>query len=278
MAKTKIVLDPGHGKYGNPAKVNGSWIVKGFYEGTNNYEAVQLLKAELEKYEDVEIVITRKNIDDDPSLDKRGEMGRDADLFYSWHSNGVENKNAYGVSSFSSVRRNGKALCDAISKAVVEVFKECGSKSTYYRGYSQRPWDESLPMVDWYGVLRNSTLENPVQATQGKTPIDSKCKNSIIIEHGFHSNPAECEILNNPVALKKIVTAEAKAIAKYLGLKEKDPEPTPTPPDPAPDGYYYFAILSANKNKKYAEEDVANAKKLGFKDAYVKYAKRDGAL
>lgn len=275
--KTKIVLDPGHGKYGNPAKVNGQWIVKGFYEGTNNYEAVQLLKAELEKYENVEIVVTRDNIDADPKLIDRGAMGRDADLFYSWHSNGVDNKNAYGVSSFSSVRRNGRTICDNISKAVIEVFKEFGSKNTYYRGYSQRA-DEDYPTVDYYGVLRSATLKNPDAAPYGAKPIDTQCKNAIIIEHGFHSNPAECEVLNNPVALKKIAEAEAKVIAKYLDLKEKDPEPTPTPPDPAPDGYYYFAVLSANKNKKYAEEDVANAKKLGYKDAYVKYAKRDGAL
>ena len=270
MAKTKIVLDPGHGKYGNPAKVNGSWIVKGFYEGSNNYEAVQLLKAELEKYKDVEVIVTRQNIDADPSLEDRGKFGRDADLFYSWHSNGVDNKNAYGVSSFSSVRRNGKTLCDNISNAVVEVFKACGSKSTYYRGYTQRPWSDELPMVDWYGVLRSATLENPTPAANGKTPIDSKCKQAIIIEHGFHTNPAECAILANPEYLKLIVEAEAKAIAQYFNLKEKDPTP--------PDNYYYFAIISANKNKKYAEEDVAKAKKDGFKDAYVKYARRDGAL
>lgn len=269
MAKTKIVLDPGHGKYGNPAKVKGEWIVEGFYEGTNNYEAVQLLKAELEKYQDVEIVVTRKNIDDDPALPERGAMGLDADLFYSWHSNGVDNKNAYGVSSFSSVRRNGRELCDGISKAVVNVFKQNGSPNTYYRGYSQRPYNDRLPMVDYYGVLRCSTLTNPGQAVSGKTPIDSPCKNSIIIEHGFHSNPAECAVLANPDALKKIVEAEAKVIAQYFDLKEKQP---------TPDNWYYFAIISANKNKKYAEEDVAKAKKLGFEDAYVKYAQRDGKL
>ena len=267
--KTKIVLDPGHGKYGNPAKVNGQWIVKGFYEGTNNYEAVQILKEELEKYENVEVVVTRKNIDDDPDLIDRGAMGRDADLFYSWHSNGVDNKNAYGVSSFSSVRRNGRTLCEGIAKAVVEVFKKCGSANTYDRGYSQRPWSDSLPMVDYYGVLRSATLENPNKAASGATPIDTACKNAIIIEHGFHSNPTECAILANPEYLKKIVEAEAKVIAEYLGLKK---------PEPVPSNYYYFAIISANKNKKYAEEDVAKAKKDGFKDAYVKYAPRDGAL
>lgn len=270
MANTiKIVLDPGHGKDGNPAKVNGQWIVKGFYEGTNNYEAVQYLKEELEKYQNVEITVTRKNIDDNPSLDWRGALGRNADLFYSWHSNGVDNKNAYGVSSFSSVRRNGHALCDAISKAVVAAFKECGSTATYYRGYTQRP-DEDYPTVDYYGVLRSATLENPNQASYGAEPIDTKCKNAIIIEHGFHTNPAECKVLANPDDLKKIVAAEAKAIAEYLKLEKK--------PDPEPTNYYYFAIISANKNKKYAEEDVAKAKKLGFTDAYVKYAPRDGAL
>lgn len=268
MAKTiKIVLDPGHGKN------SGAGIVKGFYEGNNNFEAVQYLKEELGKYKDVQIVVTRTAITDDPSLAERGEMGRDADLFFSWHSNAWSKEIAHGVSSFSSVRRDGQALCDAISAAVVAAFKECGVGSCYYRGYSQKKWDDSLPTVDYYGVLRNSTLLNPTKAVQGKTPEDSACVQSIIIEHGFHSNLEECKALNDPEKLKKIVQAEAAAIAKYYGLKEKDPEP-----GPAPDNCYYFAVISANKNKKYAEEDVAKAKKLGFEDAYVKYAKRDGAL
>ena len=268
MAKTiKIVLDPGHGKN------SGAGIIKGFYEGNNNFEAVQYLKEELGKYKDVQIVVTRASVTDDPSLAERGEMGRDADLFFSWHSNAWSKEIAHGVSSFSSVRRDGRALCDAISAAVVAAFKECGVGSCYYRGYSQKKWDDSLPTVDYYGVLRNSTLLNPTKAVQGKTPEDSACKQSIIIEHGFHSNLEECKALNDPEKLKKIVQAEAAAIAKYYGLKEKDPEP-----GPAPDNYYYFAVISANKNKQYAEEDVAKAKKLGFEDAYVKYAKRDGAL
>lgn len=268
MAKTiKIVLDPGHGKN------SGAGIVKGFYEGSNNFEAVQYLKDELEKYKDVQIVVTRTAITDDPSLEERGKMGRDADLFFSWHSNAWSKEIAHGVSSFSSVRRDGQALCDAISAAVVTAFKECGVGSCYYRGYSQKKWDDSLPKVDYYGVLRNSTLLNPTKAVQGKTPEDSACKQSIIIEHGFHSNLEECKALNDPKKLKKIVQAEAAVIAKYYGLIEKDPEP-----GPVPDNYYYFAVISANKNKKYAEEDVAKAKKLGFEDAYVKYAKRDGAL
>ena len=268
MAKTiKIVIDPGHGKN------SGAGIVKGFYEGNNNFEAVQYLKEELEKYDGVQIVVTRTSITDDPTLAARGEMGRDADLFFSWHSNAASSSAALGVSSFSSVRRNGRGLCDAISDAVVAAFRECGIDSCYYRGYTQRPWDKTLPMVDYYGVLRNSTLLNPTKAVQGKTPEDSDCKQAIIIEHGFHSNLEECETLGDPAKLKKIVHAEAVAIAKFYGLKEKEPGP-----GPAPEGYYYFAVLSANKNKKYAEEDVAKAKSLGFKDAYVKYAKRDGAL
>lgn len=269
MANFKIVLDPGHGKNYNPAKVNGQWVVKGFYEGNNNYEAVQLLVEELSKYKDVEIIVTRKSIDDDPSLLKRGEMGRDADLFFSWHSNGVDNINAHGISSFSSVRRDGMQLCDAISARVMDEFQDCGSTATYYRGYSQRP-NEDYPAVDYYGVLRSATLENPNEVLSGAKPIDSQCKNAIIIEHGFHTNPAECNVLNNPEYLKKIVQAEAKAIADYFDLKEKEPDPS-VPQDPAPDGWYWYAMLSANKNKKYAEEDVARARELGFKDAYVKY-------
>lgn len=268
----KITLDPGHGKFGNPAKVDGEWIVKDFYEGTNNFEACTYFKEYIEKkYKDVEVTLTRKNIDDDPSLETRGAMGREADLFYSWHSNGVDTKAARGVSSFSSVRRDGKKLCTAIAEAVVAVFKECGSRNTYNRGYSQRK-DEDYPDVDWYGVLRSATLLNPTPVLYGAKPIDSKCKNAIIIEHGFHSNPEECAVLANPVYLKKIVEAEVKAIAVYFGLKEKDPSPEP----PAPDDYYYYVVVSANKNKKYAEEDLAKVKKAnkGFPEAYIKYAKR----
>ena len=265
MAETiKIVIDPGHGKN------SGKGCIDGFYEGNNNFEAVLLLKEELEKYKGVDIVVTRQNLIDDPSLALRGEMGRDADLFFSWHSNAASSQAAHGVSSFSSVRRNGREICDDISKAVVAAFKEVGVTDCYYRGYSQRVWSDSLPMVDYYGVLRNSTLLNPTKAVQGKTPEDSKCKQAIIIEHGFHSNPAECKALMDTNKLKKIIKAEAKAIADYYKLEEKEP--------PTPDNYYYFAVLSANKNKKYAEEDVAKAKKLGFSDAYVKYAKRDGSL
>lgn len=276
MAKTKIVLDPGHGKYDNPSKVKKEWVVEGLYEGTNNYEAVQMLKEELETYQDVEIIVTRKSINDNPDLPDRGAMGRDADLFYSWHSNGVDDTaDAHGVSSFSSVRRDGKALCESISKAVVAVFKECGSKITYDRGYSQRCYNKALKNIDYYGVLRSATLSNPNAVLYGSAPKDTTCKNAIIIEHGFHTNPVEGGVLNNHAYLKKIVQAEAKVIAEYFKLKKKDPEPTPTP---TPTDYRYFAVISANINKKYAEEDVAKAKKLGFTDAYVKYAPKDGAL
>ncbi len=258
----KIVLDPGHYTGYNAGAISG------FYEGNNNFEACVYWKEYIEShYEDVEVILTKHIMDENPTLIERGALGRDADLFYSWHSNYYVSPAAHGVSSFSSVRRDGKKLCDAISDAVVSTFKKYGSSDTYYRGYTQRA-DRDYADVDYYGVLRSATLENPEKAPYGAKPIDTKCKNAIIIEHGFHSNPAECSVLNNPVALKKIVENEIKAIAKYFDLKERDPK----------DNYYYFAVLSANKNKKYAEEDVAKAKKLGFKDAYVKYAPRDGAL
>ena len=260
----EIVLDPGHYTGYNPG------AIAGFYEGNNNFEACVYWKEYFEShYSDVRVTLTKTTMAENPSLKERGAKGRNTDLFYSWHSNGVDNPAAHGVSSFGSVRRDDEALCNAISEVVVKVFKECGSTDTYYRGFTERPWDDNLKDVDYYGVLRSATLLNPDQAASGAKPVNSLCKNAIIIEHGFHSNPAECAVLNNPAYLKKIVEEEIKAIAKYFNIKEKEPEPS---------NYYYFAIISANKNKKYAEEDVAEAKKKGFKDAYVKYAPRDGAL
>lgn len=264
----KIVLDPGHGKGDNAShvKVNGKyeWVLKGFYEGNNNWEAVNLLKNCLEEYENVEVKLTKTTLSQNPSLYERGKQAWNADLFLSWHSNSSDDTTAKGVSVFYSLQRpNDKDLGKRWGDAVVKAF----GSPTYMRGSMTRPLN-GLPQIDWYGVLRNSTLLNGSEAYDGKDPKQSKCKHSLIVEHGFHTNPREVEMLNDPTFLAKLTKAEAEFIAKEFGLRLKKEPPI------APDDYYYFVTVSANKNKAYAEETLKKVKAAGFKDAYIRYCKR----
>ena len=59
----KIILDAGHG-YG-PQHNRGAIC---YNEGDNNYIYSLVLKQELEKYKDVIVDLTRKDIKDNPSL------------------------------------------------------------------------------------------------------------------------------------------------------------------------------------------------------------------
>jgi N-acetylmuramoyl-L-alanine amidase len=240
----KIVLDPGHGKTGNPG------IIKGFYEGTNNWEAVEIIRNRLLQYEDVEVVTTRPSIEDNPGTDTRGIVGQNADLFYSWHSNGFSSDKAYGVSGFYSIYNSDTGLVKQLCENCVEFF------SSYLRGITTRLYPD-YPDRDYYGVIRNSTLLNGNKFSE--SPNRAPCSNSIIVEHGFHSNYVECDMLNNPSILTKMCECEADIIADYFGLKLKKTTTT-----------YYAVQVGSFKNKYYAESMLKTLEEDGYNGYIVK--------
>ena len=83
MSKGLIILDPGHGRTGNPHTTR-----KGFYEGTQNFILAGFLRDELQS-RGFDVKVTRETLDDDPELTERGGMaGRlGAVMFLSLHSN-----------------------------------------------------------------------------------------------------------------------------------------------------------------------------------------------
>lgn len=198
-----IVLDPGHGKNGNahPGAV-------GVYEGTQNFILSNFLKDYLEEY-GFSVILTRKTIDDDPSLRKRGYVAGEngAILFISIHSNAPgdptndRERELYpthrGVEvyySLSDVEGNiplAKLLCDAAS----EVMR------TKNRGIKTRLYPDT-ENIDYYGVLRNSA--------------ESGCKRAFIIEHGFHTNPEDSAFLQSDECLKRLAKREAEIINEYF--------------------------------------------------------------
>lgn len=210
----KITLDPGHGINYNRG------IVKGFYESNSNFKMANYLKEELEKYNDVEVILTKTSQSQDPSTTQRGKMAatNGSRLFISLHSDAFSNSGAHGVSVFYSMKRpNSKDLGTKLGNAIVDVMK-ASTGITYLRRVEIKPGQKS-PSTDYFGVIRNSVTGANVQE-------------SYLIEHGFHTNLKECTFLNYDENLKKIAKAEAEVIGEYYNLSKKG-ESTPIP-DPTP--------------------------------------------
>ena len=183
----KIVLDAGHGA--GKAFNRGGLL---FNEGDQNYKYSLLLKKELEKYKNVEVLLTRKNTTDDPSLEARGKMYPGADLFISIHTNAFENSSAKGTETWVSVRNDlkfGKIFNDVTVKTL----------GTVDRGVKQRKQSNGQ---DWYGVLRSSTA-----------------KYSLLIENVFHTNLEDSKIYL--AKQNELAEAQAGAIANYYNLSKK---------------------------------------------------------
>lgn len=200
MSRGLIVLDAGHGEFGNPYP-----IVEGVYEGTQNFKLACKLKAELEK-RDFTVLLTRSCIEDNPSLEERGKLAGDngACLFLSLHSNApgsATSPEAYHAVrgsevyySLADAPRNAE-IARALNAAIVATMK------TVDRGVKTRSYPDQ-PAVDYYGVLRNS-------AAYG-------CPTAFIIEHGFHTNPEDAAFLASDEGLDRLAEAEAAVLAKVL--------------------------------------------------------------
>ena len=80
MKKKCICLDPGH--YGN--RYNAG-VVPGYYESSTVWKLTQYEKEYLEQM-GIEVLVTRKNIDENPDLTARGKAAEGCDLFVSNHT------------------------------------------------------------------------------------------------------------------------------------------------------------------------------------------------
>ncbi len=248
MSKKIIVLDPGHGQYGNKSPNNTKYI-----EGTQMWHLANKLKVTLETY-GFEVITTRPNITDNPSLDARGKTAgkKGACMFLSLHSN-APGKNADGtytpsvtgsVVYYSMTRTENKTLADALGNKVSEIMGH------YYRGSKTRQYP-SRPGIDYYGVIRSSA--------------QSGCKCAMLIEHGFHTNIADSNFLLDGGNLQKLADAESEIIADYFGMTKTEQS----------EDILYRVQIGAFRNKTYAENTLAKAKAAGFTDAFIATEKTD---
>jgi len=201
MAMKIIVLDPGHGQFGNPHTTR-----EGFYEGTQNFILSTCLKNELTA-RGFDVRMTRERIEDNPSLAERGSMAGElgAVMFLSIHSNapgGDPASERYtrirGSETYYSItdEERNAAIARALNDAVVATMQ------TEDRGIKTRRYPDR-PDWDYYGVIRAAA--------------QSGCTAAFLIEHGFHTNPEDSAFLQDEASLAALAVSEAEVICRIFG-------------------------------------------------------------
>jgi N-acetylmuramoyl-L-alanine amidase len=193
-----VVIDPGHG--GNEGTNLGA-VYNGFMEKELTLKVANAMKAELEKYDNVTVYMTRTT-DQFMSLEDRAvyakQMG--ADFVFSIHFNASAEHNFFGsevwCSGFGDYYKKGYEF------GLLEQ-NELGNLGLYQKGVKTKIGTKG----DYYGIIR--------QCVARGIPCD-------IIEHCYLDHGYDLQYLNGQDFTTTLGKADATAVAKYYKLKSKD--------------------------------------------------------
>lgn len=216
----KVCLDPGHYEGYNRG------YNKSYAEGTAMFNYAYKLGSLLKSH-GIDVVYTKKTVDENPALMTRGKKAKGCDLFVSLHSNGVDNPQAYGVSTFYSIKRDNDKTwaqnwCDRLAALI--------NGGTRSRGASTRKGGGDW---DYYTVI------------QGAVSVD--CPHVFLIEHGFHSNPEECAWLMQEENMDVMAELECHIICDILNVPFEPTIITIANPDGKVIYAYYGPATTARK-------------------------------
>ena len=190
-----VVLDPGHDAKHVGARGNG------VLEEVATFKIAQYCKAELQKYNGIEVRLTRDdaacpfpestdNIDD---IRKRVEWAKSigADVFVSIHLNALEGSAAHGAEVYyPSQSGEGKELAQKIQDQLLKLGL----------------YDRKIKAEDAYAVV-NTSMANGFPG--------------LIVEHAFLTNASDASnYLQTEEGLQKLGIADATGIATYYGLSK----------------------------------------------------------
>ena len=215
-----IVLDPGHGAGDTGACYTWNGVV--YCERDINQTIANACKAELEKYSNVTVYLTRESTTeafhgstgDDLKwrCDYAHEMG--ADLFVSLHCNSSASVNSrkgaevyVPNSSYSAQAYNvGKTVGAAIGAKLASLGISNGT--TYTRNSENGTKYDDGSIADYYAVIRH-------------------CKKygipGMIVEHGYINNSSDCiNFFGTNEKIEQLGIADAQAIAANIGLLEEN--------------------------------------------------------
>ncbi|WP_317164173.1 N-acetylmuramoyl-L-alanine amidase family protein [Psychroflexus aurantiacus] len=226
--KFVVVIDAGHG--GQDAGNTG-----------NNYSekdialkiALQVGK-QLEKYEDLKILYTRKT-DVFIPLDKRAEIANksDADLFVSIHCNGVRNPSPSGTETFVlGLHRNKDNLEVAMKENSVIKFEE--DYQVKYDGFDpdspesyigftimqEEFLDQSALLANFVQKQFSSSLSLKDRGVKqaGFLVLRETYMPSVLIETGFLTNKNEGAFLNSQSGQTQLANAIVNGINEYKNI------------------------------------------------------------
>ncbi len=208
----RIVIDPGHGGENLGADHNG------YLEKEMTLIVAEAMREELEKYEGIEVYMTRTS-DVDMSLEERIDYASevDADFFFCLHFNMSAEHDMYGAECWVSAF--GECYARGMDFAKIEM-RQLTGLGLYDRGIKTRLGSRGQ---NYYGVLRMGDLAG--------IP-------AVIIEHCHLDNYNDEPFYDEYDWLVKYGKLDATSVAMYYGLKSDELgadysdlsyEPTPVP-------------------------------------------------
>ncbi len=190
-----IVIDPGHGGEGDK---NLGAQYNGLSEKELTLKVAKALKSELEKYDNVNVYLTR-DTDRLISLEDRAKYAKsvDADFVYSIHFNASAAHEFYGsevwTSAFGTYYQAGYDFGQIMAG-------EWSALGLYQKGTKSKIGKQGL---DYYGIIRHCVAR------------DIPC---VILEHAYLDHGYDVPKVKGADFLKKLGVADATAIAKYFRL------------------------------------------------------------
>ncbi|NCC68367.1 MAG: N-acetylmuramoyl-L-alanine amidase [Clostridia bacterium] len=188
LKKHKVCLDPGHGT----AEPNCS-PDKRYYEYKFAYDIANRVKALLEQTECFEVMLTKTNESETPSLSARAAKANQwgAELYISEHSNAVSGGWVDGTHGVTAWIYAAGGKREAFAKQYLEQCKELG--------------------IELFG----NELYTAHFAVLGHTNMPA-----CLIEHYFHTCHNDVDKLLNDAEIEKLAYAQACAICEYFNLSE----------------------------------------------------------
>ncbi len=204
-----VVLDPGHGDKDFGATYNGV-VEKEVTLKVASYARDYLLN----NYNNVEVFLTREDdtiFDQEKKVDLelRCEFAKEhsADILVSIHFNSSEKHNINGCEGWVSRRENVGKQSMELGETVVDEICRLGIKRRQVSvRRSNDMFDENGEPYDYYAINRHCAARN--------IP-------GVIIEQCFVDDLTDLEFCTTEEGLKKLGEANARGIAKYLGLESE---------------------------------------------------------
>ncbi len=191
-----VVIDPGHG--GQDEQQLGAQY-DDLSEKDINLQLATSLKAELDKYDGIDVYMTR-TADTPLTLEERAVFAQsvNADFVFSIHFNASLEHIFYGsevwTSTFGQYYTKGVEFGQIVSS-------EWGALGLYQKGVKTRIGKSG---DDYYGIIRHSVARS------------MPC---VILEHCYLDNITDTSMIRTDNFINKLAVADATAMAKYFKLK-----------------------------------------------------------